>query len=93
MSWFQLVGYALDERGNNLEKPLELRIKVLDINDNEPVFTQDVFAGSVEELSASGQSLLILWMSITSHVNPIMYLNTKPYILMEAEYYPQDKWS
>lgn len=50
---FQLVGYALDERGNNLEKPLELRIKVLDINDNEPVFTQDVFVGAVEELSAA----------------------------------------
>lgn len=54
MSWFQLIGYALDEKGNNLEKPLELRIKVLDINDNEPVFTQDVFVGSIEELSAAG---------------------------------------
>ncbi|XP_070277327.1 desmoglein-2 isoform X1 [Myotis yumanensis] len=51
--YFLLTGYALDERGNNLEKPLELRIKVLDINDNEPVFTQDVFVGSVEELSAA----------------------------------------
>ncbi|XP_059563391.1 desmoglein-2 [Myotis daubentonii] len=51
--YFLLTGYALDERGNNLEKPLELRIKVLDINDNEPVFTQEVFVGSVEELSAA----------------------------------------
>lgn len=51
--FFLLIGYALDEQGNNLEKPLELRIKVLDINDNEPVFTQDVFVGSVEELSAA----------------------------------------
>ncbi|KAL6090536.1 hypothetical protein STEG23_024322, partial [Scotinomys teguina] len=51
--YFLLTGYALDSRGNNLEKPLELRIKVLDINDNEPVFTQDVFVGSVEELSAA----------------------------------------
>ncbi|XP_006835192.1 PREDICTED: desmoglein-2 [Chrysochloris asiatica] len=50
---FLLVGYALDEYGNNMEKPLELRIKVLDINDNDPVFTQDVFVGSVEELSAA----------------------------------------
>lgn len=70
MSWFQLVGYALDEKGNNLEKPLELRIKVLDVNDNEPVFTQDVFVGSVEELSAAGQSLLFLWLSTPSHFNP-----------------------
>ncbi|KAL2778184.1 desmoglein-2 preproprotein [Daubentonia madagascariensis] len=51
--FFLLVGYALDEKGNNLEKPIELRIRVLDINDNEPVFTQDVFVGSVEELSAA----------------------------------------
>ncbi|XP_070485935.1 desmoglein-2 isoform X1 [Equus przewalskii] len=51
--YFLLMGYALDVRGNNLEKPLELRIKVLDINDNEPVFTQAVFAGSIEELSAA----------------------------------------
>ncbi|KAL1773744.1 desmoglein-2 [Sigmodon hispidus] len=51
--FFLLTGYALDSRGNNLEKPLELRIKVLDINDNEPVFKQDVFVGSVEELSAA----------------------------------------
>uniref|UniRef100_G3UAT3 Desmoglein 2 n=1 Tax=Loxodonta africana TaxID=9785 RepID=G3UAT3_LOXAF len=52
--FFLLVGYALDVNGNNVEKPLELRIKVLDINDNEPVFTQDVFVGSVEELCARG---------------------------------------
>uniref|UniRef100_A0A8D2CXY2 Desmoglein 2 n=1 Tax=Sciurus vulgaris TaxID=55149 RepID=A0A8D2CXY2_SCIVU len=51
--YFLLMGYALDAKGNNLEKPLELRIKVLDINDNEPVFTQEVFVGSVEELSAA----------------------------------------
>ncbi|XP_017652577.1 desmoglein-2 [Nannospalax galili] len=51
--FFLLTAYALDSRGNNLEKPLELRIKVLDINDNEPVFTQEVFVGSVEELSAA----------------------------------------
>ncbi|XP_048219324.1 desmoglein-2-like [Perognathus longimembris pacificus] len=51
--YFLLTGYALDVKGNNLEKPLDLRIKVLDINDNEPVFTQEVFVGSVEELSVA----------------------------------------
>lgn len=60
MPWFQLTGYALDERGNNLEKPLELRIKVLDVNDNEPVFTQDVFVGSVEELSVARKSIIFM---------------------------------
>ncbi|KAM4841423.1 desmoglein-2 [Thomomys bottae] len=51
--FFLLTGYALDVRGNNLEKPIDLRIKVLDINDNEPVFTQEVFVGSIEELSVA----------------------------------------
>ncbi|XP_036611715.1 desmoglein-2 [Trichosurus vulpecula] len=67
-----LTGYALDERGNNVEKPLELRIKVLDINDNEPVFTQDVFVGSVEELSQA--NTLVMKVSATDadekgHIN------------------------
>ncbi|XP_041618245.1 desmoglein-2 isoform X1 [Vulpes lagopus] len=65
---FLLIGYALDEKGNNLEKPLELRIKVLDINDNEPVFTQDVFAGSIEELSAA--DTLVMKISATDADEP-----------------------
>ncbi|XP_037364593.1 desmoglein-2 [Talpa occidentalis] len=51
--YFLLTGYAFNEQGESLEEPLELRIKVLDINDNEPVFTQEVFVGSVEESSAA----------------------------------------
>uniref|UniRef100_A0A673U421 Desmoglein 2 n=2 Tax=Suricata suricatta TaxID=37032 RepID=A0A673U421_SURSU len=65
---FLLTGYALDEKGNNLEKPLELRIKVLDINDNEPVFTQDVFVGSIEELSAA--DTLVMKISATDADEP-----------------------
>ncbi|KAM9097763.1 desmoglein-2 [Sarcophilus harrisii] len=69
---FVLTAYALDERGNNLERPLELRLKVLDINDNEPVFTQDVFVGSVEELSPA--NTLVMKISATDadeegHIN------------------------
>lgn len=65
---FLLIGRALDEKGNDLEKPLELRIKVLDINDNEPVFTQDVFIGSVEELSAA--HTLVMKISATDKDEP-----------------------
>lgn len=36
--FFLLIGYVLDVRGNNVEKFLELCIKVFDINDNELVF-------------------------------------------------------
>uniref|UniRef100_A0A8D0GQB8 Desmoglein 2 n=1 Tax=Sphenodon punctatus TaxID=8508 RepID=A0A8D0GQB8_SPHPU len=49
-----LRGYALDQNGKNLEKPLDLRIKVMDINDNYPVFSEEVFVGSVEELCEGG---------------------------------------
>lgn len=66
--FFLLTGYALDERGKNLEKPIELRIKVLDINDNEPVFTQDVFVGSVEELSAA--NTLVMKITATDADEP-----------------------
>ncbi|XP_029447034.1 desmoglein-2 [Rhinatrema bivittatum] len=46
-----LRGYALDQDGNNVEPPIDLRVKVIDINDNSPVCTQDFFTGSVEEMS------------------------------------------
>ncbi|XP_051019116.1 desmoglein-2 [Acomys russatus] len=66
--FFLLTAYALDSRGNHLEKPLELRIRVLDINDNEPVFTQDVFVGSIEELSAA--HTLVMKVSATDADEP-----------------------
>ncbi|KAF6087855.1 desmoglein 2 [Phyllostomus discolor] len=72
--FFLLTGYALDKEGNNLEKPLELRIKVLDINDNEPVFTQNVFVGSVEELSAT--HTLVMKVTATDADDPSS-LNSK----------------
>ncbi|KAM8783994.1 desmoglein-2 [Rhynchonycteris naso] len=66
--FFLLTGYALDQKGNNLEKPLDLRIKVLDINDNEPVFTQNIFVGSVEELSAA--HILVMKINATDADEP-----------------------
>ncbi|XP_036679583.1 desmoglein-2 [Balaenoptera musculus] len=66
--FFLLIGHGLDEKGNNLEKPIEIRIKVLDINDNEPVFTQDVFVGSVEELSAA--NTLVMKITATDADEP-----------------------
>lgn len=37
--------------GIELEPPLELRVRVLDINDNAPIFSQATFMGSIEESS------------------------------------------
>nr|XP_048696483.1 desmoglein-2 [Caretta caretta] len=51
---FNLKGHAHDQNGKKVEEPIDLRIKVKDINDNYPVFSEEVFIGSVEELSESG---------------------------------------
>lgn len=51
---FQLRGHALDNTGAKLEEPIDLPIKIVDINDNFPVFSQEVFVGSIEELSETG---------------------------------------
>ncbi|KFP73528.1 Desmoglein-2, partial [Apaloderma vittatum] len=49
-----LRGHALDQTGAKLEEPIDLPIKIVDINDNSPVFSNEVFVGSVEELSETG---------------------------------------
>lgn len=41
--------HALTATGVEVEKPLQLRVKVMDINDNPPIFSQSVFMGSIEE--------------------------------------------
>lgn len=55
---FQLRGHALDKTGAKLEEPIDLPIKIVDINDNFPVFSHEVFVGSVEELSETGNNIL-----------------------------------
>ncbi|XP_048386094.1 desmoglein-2-like [Stegostoma tigrinum] len=59
-AFFKLTGQAYDQNRKPREKPIELVVKVLDINDNPPVFTKQVFQGSVEELSQFGTSVLQL---------------------------------
>ncbi|NXE74698.1 DSG2 protein, partial [Cochlearius cochlearius] len=49
-----LRGHALDKTGAKLEEPIDLPIKIVDINDNFPVFSHEVFVGLVEELSETG---------------------------------------
>ncbi|XP_038622616.1 desmoglein-2 [Tachyglossus aculeatus] len=65
---YKLRCVALDENRNHLETPLELRIKVLDKNDNRPVFTNSVFVGAVEELSSS--NTLVMKISATDADEP-----------------------
>ncbi|NXG84104.1 DSG2 protein, partial [Stercorarius parasiticus] len=49
-----LRGHALDKTGAKVEEPIDLPIKIVDINDNSPVFSHEVFVGSIEELSETG---------------------------------------
>uniref|UniRef100_UPI00398F17DB desmoglein-2-like isoform X2 n=1 Tax=Pristiophorus japonicus TaxID=55135 RepID=UPI00398F17DB len=59
-SKFMLLGEAFDQFGQRREKTIELVIKIIDINDNPPIFTEKVFEGSVEELSAFSSSVMML---------------------------------
>lgn len=61
---FQLRGHALDKTGAKLEEPIDLPIKILDINDNFPVFSHEVFVGSIEELSETGNIIFNLFFFI-----------------------------
>ncbi|XP_067834077.1 desmoglein-2-like [Heptranchias perlo] len=52
--FFILTGEAFDQYNVQREASIDITIKVIDINDNAPVFTQEIFQGSVEELSPFG---------------------------------------
>ncbi|XP_049757302.1 desmoglein-4 [Elephas maximus indicus] len=60
---FLIYCQALNSRGEDLESPLELRVKVMDINDNPPVFTQNVYTASIEENSDA--NTLVVKLSAT----------------------------
>ncbi|KAM8967752.1 desmoglein-4-like [Pelodytes ibericus] len=60
---FFLVCRALSPTGADIEKPLDLRVRVIDINDNPPVFTQTAFSGSIAERSRA--NTLVMKMTAT----------------------------
>lgn len=43
-----------------MENPLELRVRVMDINDNPPVFSMTTFTGQIEENSNASESPALL---------------------------------
>uniref|UniRef100_A0A8C3R3E4 Desmoglein 1 n=1 Tax=Cyanoderma ruficeps TaxID=181631 RepID=A0A8C3R3E4_9PASS len=75
------VGGA-DNRSVYLEPPLELRVRVLDINDNPPVFAQTVFTGSVEE--SSMDNTLVMKIIATDADEP-NHLNSKIAFKIESQ--------
>ncbi|NXR97538.1 DSG1 protein, partial [Oxylabes madagascariensis] len=68
--------------GVDLEPPLELRVRVLDINDNPPVFAQTVFTGSVEE--SSMDNTLVMKIIATDADEP-NHLNSKIAFKIESQ--------
>ncbi|XP_022351654.1 desmoglein-1 [Enhydra lutris kenyoni] len=58
--FFIIYCRALNSLGQDLERPLELRVRVLDINDNPPVFSMSTFVGQIEENSNANTLVMIL---------------------------------
>ncbi|XP_038622444.1 desmoglein-1 [Tachyglossus aculeatus] len=58
--FFTIYCRALNSRGEDVERPLELRVRVLDINDNAPIFSQTEFVGGIEENSQPNTLVMIL---------------------------------
>lgn len=50
----QLRAHAVDINGNQMEPPIDLYIYVIDMNDNRPEFKNQVYNGSVAEMSKPG---------------------------------------
>uniref|UniRef100_A0A8C9BFW4 Desmoglein 3 n=1 Tax=Phocoena sinus TaxID=42100 RepID=A0A8C9BFW4_PHOSS len=57
---FHITCRALSALGQEVEKPLILTVKILDINDNAPVFSQSMVTAEIEENSASNSLVMIL---------------------------------
>ncbi|KFU96537.1 Desmoglein-1-alpha, partial [Chaetura pelagica] len=68
--------------GIDLEEPLELRVRVLDINDNPPIFAQTVFTGSIEE--SSMDNTLVMKIIATDADEP-NHLNSKIAFKIESQ--------
>ncbi|NXD15542.1 DSG1 protein, partial [Nothocercus nigrocapillus] len=68
--------------GVDLEPPLELRVRVLDINDNPPIFAQSVFTGSIEECSMD--NTLVMKIIATDADEP-NHLNSKIAFKIESQ--------
>ncbi|XP_009432109.5 desmoglein-4 isoform X1 [Pan troglodytes] len=71
---FLIYCRALNSRGEDLERPLELRVKVMDINDNAPVFSQSVYTASIEENSDANTLVVKLCATDADEEN---HLNSK----------------
>ncbi|XP_012870262.1 PREDICTED: desmoglein-1 [Dipodomys ordii] len=66
--FFIIYCRALNAQGQDLERPLELRVRVMDVNDNAPVFSMDTFVGQIEE--NSNANTLVMRLNATDADEP-----------------------
>ncbi|XP_029417341.1 desmoglein-1 isoform X3 [Nannospalax galili] len=66
--FFIIYCRALNAQGQDLERALELRVRVLDINDNPPVFSMTTFIGQIEE--NSNANTLVMRLNATDADEP-----------------------
>ncbi|XP_041516359.1 desmoglein-1-alpha-like [Microtus oregoni] len=66
--FFIIYCRALNAQGQDLENPLELRVRVMDINDNPPVFSMTTFTGQIEE--NSNANTLVMKLDATDADEP-----------------------
>ena len=66
-SFPQLFAHAVSVGGSKVEDPMELKVIVIDQNDNKPVFAQNHFLGSVAEASKIGLSVVICVSLVCVH--------------------------
>ncbi|XP_077126511.1 desmoglein-4-like [Ranitomeya variabilis] len=71
ISMLYLTVHAISISGEEVEKPLQLRVRILDINDNPPMFHQSVFAGSVEENSKANTPVMKIFATDADEPNTI----------------------
>uniref|UniRef100_F7A1N0 Desmoglein 3 n=1 Tax=Monodelphis domestica TaxID=13616 RepID=F7A1N0_MONDO len=71
---FLITCQALDEWGRDVENHLVLTVKILDINDNLPVFSQSTFLGEIEENSAANTLVMVINATDADEPN---HLNSK----------------
>ncbi|KAF6088457.1 hypothetical protein HJG60_008282 [Phyllostomus discolor] len=66
--FFIIYCRAVNAQGQDLERVLELRVRILDINDNPPVFSMSTFLGQIEE--NSNANTLVMKLNATDADEP-----------------------
>lgn len=66
--FFIIYCRAVNAQGQDLERVLELRVRVLDINDNPPMFSMSTFLGQIEE--NSNANTLVMKLNATDADEP-----------------------